>query len=475
MRPQEGKISLRALDLDRIPDKKIVFETLMLHLNVPLIGLKPTKIGYLAITEHQNEIDKILDRKGKEKLSSIGLEARLPIKLKAERSIICRKIDSSVGEMTKEQLKSEINQKNRQIEVVEITKFGSYTHLFKIELQTIEQAQHVLQNGFLCFNTKIASHQLEKEEFTDILICFNCYQLEEHTSTNCPNKETIVCSECTGNHNFKDCRAEFKKCLNCGGPHRTMAMACPKKKEIIRKKRNMAKQKEQDQKEQTYARVAEKTIEKINKQTKRTEETQTALESIGLTAVIMIMDAHIHNIIEPGSYSSRLNQTLAKNNIQPIELETPQSEKLLDHQIIGETIQAMSEREEKLDRLKKIGKHLGAESDSSDEESTDEMPHASIEAKEFQTKIFALETKVPNRTLNPSSIKTYFKLGHIKYQIASPNISADHIESLINQEKLYSKKDNTAFLPESEYKKIRNGHSNRSPPEKQPVKKKSKK
>ena len=97
MRPQEGKISLRALDLDRIPDKKIVFETLMLHLNVPLIGLKPTKIGYLAITEHQNEIDKILDRKGKEKLSSIGLEARLPIKLKAERSIICRKLIPQSG------------------------------------------------------------------------------------------------------------------------------------------------------------------------------------------------------------------------------------------------------------------------------------------------------------------------------------------------------------------------------------------
>ena len=75
-----------------------------------------------------------------------------------------------------------------------------------------------------------------------------------------------------------------------------MAMACPKKKEIIQKKRNMAKQKEQDQKEQTYARVAEKTMEKINKQTKRTEETQTALESIGLTAVIMIMDAQISTI-----------------------------------------------------------------------------------------------------------------------------------------------------------------------------------
>ena len=97
------------------------------------------------------------------------------------------------------------------------------------------------------------------------------------------------------------------------------------------------------------------------------------------------------------------------------------------------------------------------------------MPHASLEAKELITKIFASEAKVPKRTPNPSSIKVYFMLGHIKYQIADPNISADHIESLINKEKLYSKKDNTAFLPETEYKKIR------SPPEKQLVKKKSNK
>ena len=85
------------------------------------------------------------------------------------------------------------------------------------------------QNGFHCFNTKIASHQLEKEEFTDILICFNCYKLEDHTSANCPTKEITVCSECTRNHIFKECSSEFKKCLNCGGPHLTMAMACPKK------------------------------------------------------------------------------------------------------------------------------------------------------------------------------------------------------------------------------------------------------
>ena len=168
----------------------------------------------------------------------------------------------------------------------------------------------------------------------------------------------------------------------------------------------------------------------------------------------MIMDAHIHNIIEPG-YSRRLNLTLTKNNIQPLELETPESEKHLDYQIIGETIQAMSEREEKLDRLKTIGKHLGAESDSLDEESdsTEEIPHASVEANELKTKIFASETKVPKRTLNPSSLKVYFMLGHIKYQIADPNISADRLESLIKQEKLYTKNTMQSFFQRQNTKK----------------------
>ena len=109
----------------------------------------------------------------------------------------------------------------------------------------------------------------------------------------------------------------------------------------------------------------------------------------------MIMDAHIHNIIGPGNYSRRLNQTLTKNNIQNVKLETPESEKLLDHQIIGETIQSMSERREKLDRLKTIGKHLGAESDFFDEEpeSTDEMPHAS--QKKLKQRYICIKNKSP--------------------------------------------------------------------------------
>ena len=227
MKPQEGKLLLRALNYDRIPLKKTVFETLMLHLNVPLIGLKPSKVGFLAKTEQQSEIDKILNNNARDKLWAIGLEAKRNTKGRTKSS------------------------RNILLDAEEVTKFGSYTHLFKVEFKIIEKSQRALQNGFLCGNTKISSNQIEKEGFTYILICFNCYKLEDHTSAKCPTKDTIVCSECTGNHYFKDCTSPTKKCLNCEGPHRTMSTACPKKKEIVKRKRIIAKEKEQEKQDQT--------------------------------------------------------------------------------------------------------------------------------------------------------------------------------------------------------------------------------
>ena len=47
--------------------------------------------------------------------------------------------------MTKEELKEDINKRNPQLEVIDVAKFGSYAHLSKIELRTIEQAQRVQQ------------------------------------------------------------------------------------------------------------------------------------------------------------------------------------------------------------------------------------------------------------------------------------------------------------------------------------------
>ena len=196
-----------------------------------------------------------------------------------------------------------------------------------------------------------------------------------------------------------------------------MVMSCTKKKEIVKRKRIIAKEKEQEKQDQTYAREGAKTIGKIGLQTKRAENTQSAIDRLGLTSIIMIMDAHIHNIIEPGSYSKRFNETLSKNGIEIIELSIPDSEKLLTHQTIGETIEVMSERSEKLERLEKIGKQLELETETSKEEhkldSNDEYPEESREAKEYSTKIFALKNKVAKRSPSPRSLKTNYMHGFV--------------------------------------------------------------
>ena len=71
----------------------------------------------------------------------------------------------------------------------------------------------------------------------------------------------------------------------------------------------------------------------------------------------MIMDAHIHNFIELGSYDERLNKTLKKTtyNLYSVQLEEPESDKLLCHQILGKSMQAMSRRS-KLEKLEEIGR-----------------------------------------------------------------------------------------------------------------------
>ena len=63
-------------------------------------------------------------------MRELGLEVKLHPKIKAEKSIICRKVESIVGEKTKEEIKSEIMRCNEGLKVEEVVKFGYYTLMY---------------------------------------------------------------------------------------------------------------------------------------------------------------------------------------------------------------------------------------------------------------------------------------------------------------------------------------------------------
>lgn len=239
--------------------KKTVVETLHKQIKLTLTGLPPVKNGYFAYTEFEKDVEKLLSVKAKTILDKVGLTANLPPKVRAQRSIICRQIDHYIGQNTANDIKDEINDKNSQLTVTEIISFKSYTHVFKIEFQTTKMADLATRNGLDAFNLRITPSQIQKEKFVDLLMCFNCYKLEDHTTKDCPTvDETKKCSECAGDHNYRDCNTMTKKCLNCGGAHRTMAMSCPTRKALINNKIQTLDIKDDENRNQTFANMVKK-------------------------------------------------------------------------------------------------------------------------------------------------------------------------------------------------------------------------
>ena len=133
-------------------------------------------------------------------------------------------------------------------------------------------------------------------------------------------------------------------------------MSCPQKKEAIRRKREEEDKKKQEKEELPLSKIVQRTAAVIGQKTEE-KVMGTVVGDIGLRALVMVMDAHVHNIIAPGSYNTRLNKTLKENNIMPINLpnEKIESCNLIHTNIISEQLKKhynMDQQEESPKRKK---------------------------------------------------------------------------------------------------------------------------
>ena len=460
-----SKILLRAIDT--VPTKEQVFAIVFKELNSPLTGLKLVRNGYLAFMEREEDLDKLLSKKAQDALKKIGLETKIPPKIRCQRSVICRQIDSYVGSHTEEELLQEINNNNHN-KAIEVIKFKDHTHLFKKEFQNTEMAIAAMTNGILCFNTRITPRQMEKEKHTDILMCFICYKIEDHVKANCPTPNKIACSECTGDHFFKDCKATHKKCLNCQGPHRTMAMGCPLKKEAIKRKREEEERRKREKEEMPLSKIVQRTAKEMGKQNEE-KIMNSVMGEAGLRALIIVMDAHVHNILEPGSYSNRLNETLKQNNIEPIQLPANniRSEKLIQSNIIADKLKeqySKYESENSPKRKKSRGKqeeYEEVEEMEEEEVEREEMPeleeitedeaildlHLNREDAAAEASLYHIKIVTANQNLkrqNTKQLKELYQQGKIKYnRTPKTKITNRTIEELILGNKMHCKNNST--------------------------------
>ena len=110
----------------------------------------------------------------------------------------------------------------------------------KVTIERQHMAIQVLIKRFLFFTFLHPGHNICKEIFTEILICFKCRQLEDQPTSSCPmSKYYKICSLCAFlEHTHHECTYSIQKCINCEeyNDHSTLAMSGPFWKRVPKKK-----------------------------------------------------------------------------------------------------------------------------------------------------------------------------------------------------------------------------------------------
>lgn len=327
-------IRLKHLDKQHPVEARKVVELAYGKFNVPFTRIFATNEGFKVICRNETDADKILGKDVKPELEKIGLQVIVPPETNARRSIILRQLDHIIGENTPDDIKEELERENSWIKIEEVIKMKNYTHILKLRLEETAMVDKAQQQGILAYNMAISPSQIERENYVHIKTCFNCYQMEDHLTKDCPHTNIKICSECSElGHIYRECKSTEKKCINCKNRgyqdnHRTLAMSCPLRKKIIVDKTNKNKNKVANTEHNTYAAIARRAVAEA----KNTESlTQINLSDCKHTKILIsIMHAHVMNMCNPGTYQAELNKMLEKNELPTMWFpENPDSGKLL--------------------------------------------------------------------------------------------------------------------------------------------------
>ena len=193
--------------------------------------------GFRVAVASRDQLTPFLTAKGKEKLAKHGFTPMPSPEMKAQCTVVAKKIDKTILPRSVAEISQEVSAKNK-VTVVDVYR-PPESRIVKIRVQAPDEAKRLLERGIIMFNTSIPTYNLEPESFIDIEQCLKCYRFG-HNKQKC--KQTQRCSKCgEDGHFFADCEKPTK-CCNCNGEHVAVSGSCPKRKEIIKAKRQQLKQ-----------------------------------------------------------------------------------------------------------------------------------------------------------------------------------------------------------------------------------------
>ena len=279
--------------------------------------------GFTLVMHDHSEAEKLFEDSFKNELSTHRFEPILSNKLKSLRTILAKKIDRSILENTPDQIKDELNNVNRgKIEASEVFKIPN-SSILKITLKTSAMADIALKEGFSMFYMHISPHVLSRDDFIELINCYNCFAINEHYKSDCPKENRVICSKCGQNHFYRQCTASPDQyhCINCRGNHSTLSNSCPLRKAKIKQIRNQRKN------DNSFVNVVKRSHQSSIRPSFNSNIPQTN-PNLSLnpddwnktTGIIQI--ALVSNLVRPGTFSKTYNDLCAENNLPQLSLSS---------------------------------------------------------------------------------------------------------------------------------------------------------
>ncbi|MPC99555.1 hypothetical protein E2C01_094976 [Portunus trituberculatus] len=234
--------------------------------------------------------------------------------------------------------------------------------------------------------------------------------MEQHTTNKCTMPEThTVCSECASDqHTWKTCTASTKKCLNCHGPHRTLANKCPMRKKIKEDKR-----KQNINNGKTYSQATQNaTNSNITNTNNINFEKDTA------TKILMcILHSHILNMANPGLTAACKINT---NEVQEASEPDEDQEEEIEVEEIEEEVEDSLATTQALEKVTP----------------PQPTPTPKIQGKNIGLKLITKRTAGWQEELEPIELKNNIKKGIYKFTYTSTAYTDEEILSLIANNKI---------------------------------------
>lgn len=293
---------------------------------VKVTRLIPTRDAVIVLTASDEDGEEIFQSNKREKLEKDEFNAIMPPELRAQRTVICFRLDELIYEHQAEEIRTEVERVQTWAKIQEVYKFPR-SNTLKITFQTTGMAKKAKDNGILLFAMSVPPTQIRREVYTPILSCNRCHAVEEHETSQCPTPPNYVaCSECgSRDHTFRECRATEKQCINCGKDHSARAMKCPIRKKALKEKEEKQNEEQEKRATTTYAQATlTPTVPTFNSDTIT-------------TGLVCVIHAHMMNAANPGSFQKTLTESLALNGIKDVKLPPNPPSADIMRAIMGQT------------------------------------------------------------------------------------------------------------------------------------------